>query len=53
MALRDMSRLVYAYLSVRPGRSARSHLGNQVRGCDLARLESNVLYSSYVSIPMY
>ena len=30
MALRDMIRLVYAYQSMRPGRSARSHLGNQV-----------------------
>jgi len=29
MALRDMIRLVYAYQSMRPARSARSHLGNQ------------------------
>jgi transposase-like protein len=35
MALRDMIRLVYAYQSMRPARSARSHLGNQVTACEL------------------
>jgi len=29
MALRDMTQLVYAYQSMRPGRPARSYLGNQ------------------------